>query len=256
MRKSKTTKEILKSIPILRSTLSSFKNLIRPKKTYIFSRDPIQDSINEEDRTLRKVGNLLNYTKTNKQAYAAERFSSGYHSIKVAGRLLKGQRNPLERIDNIPLDFKGKSVLDLGCNQGGMLHSIGKTLENGIGIDYDYRMINVANRIAKINSSHNLSFYVLDLDQDPLELIEDLLPDTEINAVFFLAVAMWIERWKDVIIFSKKISNTMIFESNGSNYQQQSQVDFLKTQYDNVEQISGDPGKSFIERWRTMYHCH
>lgn len=252
----KKIKKFLKLTPVLGPIAFRLKKCFYPQQNYVFSRELVERSMTRRERTLRKVSNLLNFTKTNKQAYSADIFSSGYHSIEVLEHQFQGQRDPLERIEAIPFDFNGKSILDLGCNQGGMLHAISEKLECGIGIDYDYRMINAANRIAKVNGTDNLAFFVFDLDKDPLELIEDFLPETEIYAVFFLAVAMWIERWKEVIIYSKKISNRMVFESNGSNEQQEAQVEFLKTQYDKVEQISGDPSKSYVERWRTLFYCH
>ena len=68
---------------------------------------------------LKKIINLLNYTKRSSVSYSAGAFDVGYHSFNIEGVELKGQRNPVERFANIPYDFKDKTVLDIGCNQGG-----------------------------------------------------------------------------------------------------------------------------------------
>ena len=73
---------------------------------------------------IKKIMNLLNYTKKSSVSYSAGNFNSGYHTFDIDGHEFKGQRNPKLRFENMPFSFNDLSVLDIGCNQGGMLYSL------------------------------------------------------------------------------------------------------------------------------------
>ena len=57
-------------------------------------------------------------------------------------------------------------MLDIGCNQGGMLYELSNRIKYGVGIDYDSRMINVANKIKSHNKLNHLDYYVFDLEKE------------------------------------------------------------------------------------------
>ncbi|MET0341048.1 MAG: methyltransferase domain-containing protein [Polyangiales bacterium] len=187
---------------------------------------------------LEQIQNLLNYTKTSGASYAARGFPAGYHSIEIRGVRLEGQRDPQKRFTIVPVDFTGKTVLDIGSNQGGMLLQLRDKIARGVGVDYDHRMVNAANRIRASVGADHLGFYVFDLEKEPLELIRDFLPDGKVDVVFLLAVCMWLDNWREVIDFAASVSQCMLFETNGTDAQQTEQREYLELKYTDVRQLS------------------
>lgn len=259
-------KNQLKKIPLLgplgRKTAKTLRNTGRRLRgkpgehaPYDFTRMDLTAE-NKFDVPTRKIVNLLNYTKTSFQTYNGGIFPAGYHSLSMDGIDLPGQRNPAERINLMPIDFSGKTVLDIGSNQGGMLFSIAKDIKHGVGIDYDSRLVNAANKIRSHTDSQNLDFFVFDLENEDLELIRDFLPVEKVDVTFFLAVSMWIKNWKSVIDLAAKISEQVVFESNGKNEEQDDQVAYLRKRFSVVEQISEQSGDDTIQRNRKLYICH
>jgi hypothetical protein len=204
---------------------------------FAFVREEADDS-SPEEREFMQVRNLLTYTKTSNSRYSAKQFPAGYHTVEIQGRRLAGQRSPAERLGLVPIDFKGATVLDLGSNQGGMLHQLNGVVEWAVGVDYDPKMVNVANRIACANGSNNLRFYVFDLQKEPLDLIRDMLPGGRVQVCFLLSVCMWLDNWREVIDFARSVSDSMVFESNGTTEQQDEQIDYLRTKYQAVARLA------------------
>lgn len=203
----------------------------------------------------RKVLNLLNYTKSSDSDYAARKFESAYHTIRLGEHQFAGQRNPWQRLADVPFEFDGATVFDIGCNQGGMLFCLRDRIREGIGIDYDYRMINAAHRIRAFNSANNLHFYVFDLEKEDLDLLTNFIPSQGIDIVFLLSVCMWIRNWRAVIRKAREIAPCLLFETNGSHQQQNDQVFFLREQFASVDLIRDsspdDPG----QKARRLYIC-
>ena len=202
-----------------------------------------------------KLINLLNYTKKSASTYSGELYDVGYHTFNFGDKVLKGQRNPEERFKNVPFDFKGKTVLDLGSNQGGMLNACAKKIKYGIGLDYDARMINVSNRIKEHSENKNLQFYVFNLENEKLEYIQDFLPDDKVDICFLLSVCMWLSNWKELITFVKSISEHLLFESNGSDEQQHEQINFLKSIYTDVNLINEISDDDPLQKKRKLLLC-
>ncbi|MEX2670962.1 MAG: methyltransferase domain-containing protein [Phycisphaeraceae bacterium] len=254
-------RQLIKNIPVLGPTARRYYRRWTGKERppYIFNRvawDASSGTESEQDRELQQVANLLNYTKTSGTLYAATKMPAGYHTIELNGQTLRGQRNPRERLDAIPLDFSGKTVLDIGCNQGGMLFALRDQIASGTGIDFDTRMINVANRISRCMGANHLDFYVFDLATEQLDIIRDLLPTPKVDIAFLLAVCMWIPNWREVIQFTADVSDQMVFESNGSPRQQQEQISYLESLYGEVTQLtasSDDDATSCTSR--QLYLC-
>lgn len=202
-----------------------------------------------------KIMNLLNYTKKSSISYSGGEFDSGYHSFEIDGHNFKGQRNPTMRLDGLPITFDGMSVLDIGCNQGGMLYELSDKIKFGVGIDYDSRMINVANRIKSHSKLSHLDYFVFDLEKENLEYINDFLPEKKVDVVFLLSICMWIENWREVISFITTISNKLVFESNGSDQQQTEQIDYLKKTFKNVQLIREKSDDDPSQKLRQLYYC-
>lgn len=225
-------------------------------RSYALNRDYPEKYTDPEKQELIRIKNILNYTKNRSVSYSGENYPAGYHTIKIYGETLKGQRNPALRFANLKYNFEGKKVLDLGSNQGAMLFFIRDQIKLGVGIDCDYRMVNAANRIAgAYESKNNLFFFCHDLDKDPLELLQDLIPGGCVDIVFLLSVCVWLENWKSVIVFCARISKLLLFESNGSMNQQIEQERELRKNYISVELIADcsddDPG----QKQRNLYIC-
>ena len=208
------------------------------------------------DRTVKKVINLLSYTRKREIAYSATEFDTGYHSLNILGHQFSGQRNPRKRFEGLPISLKGKSVLDIGCNQGGMLHTFADDITWGVGIDYDNKMINVANKIKSVEKNHHLDFYVFDLENENLDYFNDFIPGDKVDVVFLLSVCMWIKNWKSVILKAKEISLAMIFETNGKDHVQQEQINFLKKNYKNVEIVTEKSDDDPKQKNRKLFYCY
>jgi Methyltransferase domain len=246
------SKRVVKSTPVVGTLARTLK--LKYSRKYAFSRLDTEDCTNADERVFRQIQNVLDFTKTSNSHYSAEQFPAGYHTINVNGRQLPGQRDPSKRLASVPIDFHGKSVLDLGCNQGGMIHQIRSQIKWGVGIDYDPRMINAANRIKSANASENISFYIVDLQNDPLELIGDFMPDRKADICFLLSVCMWLKNWQQVIDFAHSKSNAMLFETNGSPLQQDQQINYLKTKYSVASMFSEISDDDPIQKNRKLLY--
>lgn len=203
--------------------------------------------------------NLIRYATHSKSAYSGAQFPAGYHTLRIGPIVLQGQRDPGERLDLLTpniCDLNRMSVLDIGSNQGGMsFAALDRGARWAVGVDYDSRMVNAANRIAvKRGHADRVSFYAHDVDRDPHELLCDFLPEEPADIIFLLAVCAWVDRWEDILVWSSENSPRLLFESNGSPLQQRRQLDKLRACYTSVvllSQNSSDDG----DVARSLYFC-
>jgi SAM-dependent methyltransferase len=181
-----------------------------------------------------KLFKLIDYAVHNKVRNVKELFGglypAGYYHININNKLIKGQRDPKERLKNVPYDFKNKTVLDIGCNQGGMLFELQKEVQKGIGIEYHPILVNIANKIKNENKYDNLEFYNYDIEKEPFELVNNYIPNPP-DIIFLLSVCMWVNNWKELIKNCSLLSKTILFESNGSDEQQEAQKQELDKYY-------------------------
>ncbi|NQX90246.1 MAG: methyltransferase [Halioglobus sp.] len=252
----------LKNLPGALNTVRWFRrNITKPirnrmlKPSYDLFQRKNTGSSESDNFTLNQVLNVLNYTKHSGQTYSADQFPAGYHTLRLFSQEIRGQRDPKARLAVTPINFVDISVLDVGCNQGGMLFEVADSIRWGVGLDYDSNMVNAATKINFQRSENNLSFYKFDLEKDPLDLIQDFLPEGRVDMVFLLSVCMWIRNWQEVIACLAYISDSMLFESNGSNAQQDEQAVFLKQIYGKVELIAGDSPDDPSQKNRRLYLC-
>lgn len=257
-------KTFIKSLPVFgplaikcNRSLESLLNPSKPapKRVYQFERTPLDVRAPENEQALTRIRNLLNYTKLSATSYSADLYDAGYHSININGVSIKGQREPGSRLESVPFDFTNKTVLDIGSNQGGMLHILSDKIRFGIGIDYDTRMVNVANRIKEYNDTKNLQFYVFNLEKESLGVIEDLLPEAKVDIVFLLSVCMWLPNWKDVITFAFNHSDNMLFETNGTDEQQNEQSSFLQSLYPDMQLLAETSEDDPRQKKRKLIFC-
>jgi SAM-dependent methyltransferase len=223
----------------------------RSRRPYRFSRLH-RDAEDDATRETRHIYNLLNYTKTSNSDYSAQRYPAGYHTIQLRDRKLAGQRDPAARLASVPMDFADKSVLDLGSNQGGMLLQLADRLKWGVGVDYDHRMVNAANRIRWANGASKLNFYVFDLQSENLQIIRDFLPEQRADVCFLLSVCMWLKNWREVIEFTASVAEAVLFESNGTPVQQREQIEHLRKVWPNVTLLSEESEDDADQRNRKL----
>ncbi|MCG8490176.1 MAG: class I SAM-dependent methyltransferase [Sneathiellales bacterium] len=221
---------------------------------YVFKRHELTKNSGQSGNfSVQQVTNLLNYCKSSTAGQGAgpADFPASV-SITVDGHFLKGSRDPEERLEHFPSNWEGKTVLDIGCNHGGMLFSIADKIGHGIGIDFDIATVNAANKIRSANGSQNLDFYAFDLENEDLNLIRDFIVDEKVDITFLLAVCAWIQNPNEVIEFVSKISKTLLFETNGGEDEQQSQLASLHKCYENVETLyqvkNNKNGEEYIQR--------
>lgn len=205
---------------------------------------------------LDKVLNLLAYAKSSDRAYSAKKYPAGYHTLDLGGCIFAGQRLPATRLDLLPISLEGLSVLDVGCNQGGMLfEAVRRGISWGVGIDYDSRMINAASKIKQYRQASNLDFFVFDLEKEQLSLVHDFLPREQVDIIFLLSVCMWIENWKDVIASCAMLAPRMLFESNGSDEQQDEQAKCLREHFKEVTVLQLTSEDDETQKRRRLYFC-
>lgn len=196
---------------------------------------------------------LVDYAK-GKVAYSATQYQGGYHTITLGETVCSGQRDPQKRLQHVPYDFTGKNVLDIGSNEGGMLFAIANKISHGVGIDFNSKLVNVANKLKSYYGTHNVDFYVFDLEKEPLKCLASFLKQERVDICFLLSVCCWIKNWKQVIDTVYRISDTLLFESNGYKKDQTGQINYLKKKYLKVtllSEISDDDPKYL----RQLYFC-
>lgn len=203
------------------------------RKCYTYIREAWKHEDDPDIILQKQILNVLNYTKTSKSAYAAPDYPAGYHTIELNGVKYPGLRSPASRFKDIAINFEGKTLLDIGCNQGGMIFHLKNQLKYAIGIDFDPNMINACNLLKQLAPELEANFFVIDLDKDPHELIREFIPGGFVDIVFLLSVCKWIKSWRELIKFCSQICHTMVFEVNGSNRREQ--IDEIQSQFTRVE---------------------
>jgi SAM-dependent methyltransferase len=214
-------------------------------------------SFDTQDQEVKKILNVLHYTKGH-SPYDGADFQAGYQTHELDGVIIQGQRDCAKRLARVPYDFTDKTVLDIGCNQGGMLFALMDKIKYGVGVDYDSRLINAANCIKSFMQAINLDFFVFNLDKEPLPMINNFLKVQKVDICFLLAVCQWIKRWRMVIDYAATCSDVLLFESNGTEKLQKQEVCHLKKRYKTVILINNNSNDDKIECYkkvRKLYLC-
>lgn len=91
------------------------------------------------------------------------------------------------------------------------------------------------------------------MDKQPYERVYDFLLGEKVDILFFLAVSMWIKKWKEFIVFSKNKVNTIVFETNIGNNKENKE--FLDRTFGsgNVIHVTGYENEN---QGRSLYICH
>ena len=198
---------------------------------------------------------VMDQVRRSGEQYSGSSFVAGYHSLQLNGLEFRGQRECTERLAQVPFDFRGKVVLDLGCNIGGMLHPISGDIRRGYGFDSNPDCINTAGLIKSLNHSLNLEFYTVDLDREDFSLLKCFFLQEKIDICFLLSMCRWLDRWETVVRQASRLSETMLFESNGTAKEQGTQSTLLRELYGNVALLSETSDDDFSLGNRKLYLC-
>lgn len=139
----------------------------------------------------------------------------GYHSFHLQTIDIEGQRNPVRRFEKIKphYDFTGKTVLDLGCNTGGMLFHIPE-IKHGLGIDFDGLCIDSCNVWKSwLFYANQLEFHKMDLNGfDVRQWCEEKAVKPDI--IFLLSLGSWVKDWVKLYTACFEVAPYLLLETN------------------------------------------
>ncbi|NLD20416.1 MAG: methyltransferase domain-containing protein [Clostridiales bacterium] len=129
----------------------------------------------------------------------------------------EAQRDAAKRFKKFELNektLKGKTILDLGTNIGAMLfEATNYNIAKGMGIEFDYEKIKVAQEIAEISEIDNLCFQQGDIDN----LKAENLADDIFDITFAFSIVGHVMKPKNLYsILNEVTKETLYFEANGS----------------------------------------
>jgi SAM-dependent methyltransferase len=145
----------------------------------------------------------------------------GYHSVHDFGLAVDGQRDPAARLDIIRkhINLTGLSVLDLGCNTGGMLLNAPE-IKTGHGVDFDDKCLDAARFIAR-GIGAPLTFERGDLN-------EYIVPQKEYDVIYCLSLGSWVRDWRKLYTMAMNgAKKALVLETNNSQ-EGRAQLDLLK----------------------------
>jgi hypothetical protein len=151
-----------------------------------------KSTIDTIEKALKSTTKLAHYN-----GWANSRTEYGYHSFNLFNINFTGQRNPLQRLTKMRnhYNFKDKTVIDIGCNSGGMLFHL-LEIKQGLGIDFDKNCINACGTIKQnLHVFEHLAFLEQDLDKDDITAVfKSLKPDV----VLLLSMGSWLKNWREL----------------------------------------------------------
>jgi len=215
----------------------------------------LMDSSSQDGAKILDVFSAVDKVRRSGKQYSGTSFVAGYHSLELYGKRFRGQRDCPARLAQVPFDFRDRVVLDLGCNVGGMLHSLSKVISTGYGIDANPDCISAAELIKHVNNSSNLEFSVFDLDRQSLSELGRYFERKEIDICFFLSMCKWLEHWQEVVCQASQLARVMLFESNGTTQEQEEQIALVRRCFKKVDLICEKSDDDFVRRDRKLFLC-
>ena len=199
----------------------------------------IKDNLRIETKSF-KSGERYHICKTGK-VYAS--FNLPYLSVSIE----EAQRNSELRIEQMGISeetVSGKTLLDLGCNVGGMLfQSQHFKPRYCLGIEYDEGKVRLAERVAAYNGLNNFQFLQGDIENISFESFGE-----PFDVVYCLAIEGHIQNKENLYRFLAQItSEVLYFEGNSNTDPITSQKEFLKNGFVSAE-IIGTSQDDFVEK--------
>lgn len=215
----------------------------------------LMDCRDKDSERIRKVLGVCWYATQSGTSYSGKDYLAGYHTVEILQRKFLGQRDCRARLANVPYNFDDKAVLDLGCNSGGMLHILSPRISEGIGLDYDYRQINAANLVSQVNGLDNIHCYTFNFDHESVAILDAYLPSTKVDIIFFLSMCAWVSRWRLIIDYAVEKSKVLLFETNGTETQQRTQLEYVQNSFNSVEIVHTQSTDDPYQKRRRLYLC-
>ena len=128
----------------------------------------ILDSLNfDKDRKIRKDLSLINLRKDkNFFDYGVGYFYQSFGKLKI-----RGLRDTLYRKEIINLDkfTQNKKILDIGTNSGFLLMELNNNFNNALGIDYNPKLIQLANKVKDYLQISNINFKTINFETENID---------------------------------------------------------------------------------------
>jgi predicted Ser/Thr protein kinase len=139
-----------------------------------------------------------------------------YYSLRYGGVVYKGERAWESRWASInsAVDFKGKRLLELGCNLG-LLSCYAQqagALAGGMAVDYDEKIIDAAKKLAQFVGVE-VAFRICDFDLE--QPWENEIPVKDFRIVSALSVLNWLKNKERFLKFLSQFSE-LIYEGHDS----------------------------------------
>ena len=182
---------------------------------------------------------LMNTTSYSHYNGWNNRTTYGYHSFNISNIKILGQRQPWIRLNKMKehYDFTDKTVIDFGCNTGGMIFHLPE-LKKGIGLDFNKECIDSCNYISSvINCNTEYLFKQHDLNEFNLDHFLKNNMTNKVDVIFLLSLGSWIKKWSELYKNCIDVCDTIILETNNDN-EGMPQLQLFETLNCNIKLIS------------------
>jgi SAM-dependent methyltransferase len=147
-------------------------------------------------------------------------------------------------------DFLGKSVLDFGCNTGGLLHHLPE-IAKGCGTDIDEKCMVAARTLNRVFRLHkNLTFVAANLETCDLDMFFAHGP---YDIVFLCSLGSWVKNWPRLYTWAITHSPIVFFEENNAT-EGKPQLDYFESNGCTIKLVTANsPDDNTGNRMRNMY---
>jgi 2-polyprenyl-3-methyl-5-hydroxy-6-metoxy-1,4-benzoquinol methylase len=155
-------------------------------------------------------------TKTTRHICRAERIYSSFSLPYFGVNANETQRNSSIRLQDFGItkqSLGGKTVLDLGCNAGGMLFEMQKYSPGQcLGVEYDSEKVLIAQQIAAYNGLNNVKFIQADVDHTDAHQLSG-----PYDVVFCLALEKHIQNPPKLYELLSQVTREVLYFEGNSN---------------------------------------
>lgn len=210
----------------------------------------------QEQEAIARVTLLLSKVESRQKKYSNDSFPAGSYSLYLNNFKLEGRRDPDNLLKTIIEKIKGKRVLDIGCEQGGVLIYLRECIEWGVGLDPEVKLIESANILKESLKSKTINFEYFDYNRESHLISTDVFPDKKNpNLVLILSKNWKHDKRINILKWAASIGSDILIELEGSITSIKKEKDFLNSNYKEVSAIStsGLENKITGRRTRILY---